>query len=729
MGFGSNKETSKSKKETDRVIQAFRSLGSPEEKTRQDATKKVTGMGIDALPYLFAVIENRQMEDEWNAAESNLKTLNHDVWRGVSSLIEDLNSPNKPTLKSALKRLSSLPKDSQELIRALASLKNARDMNRTQRKTAIKVMSDISIPPFLYPNVIQVLVKALSDVCDEVSEAAVDRLKPLGSAAIPALAAAFSSASAKIKLKILTVFETIKPCSAEAIAALVHALGDADGDVTLKAIRVLEGMASLPKDVVTPLLHVNAHILIAQIVLAKHGASHLEELIRGMTDSNDAVKMSAAEVLGEVGPAAKSALSGLYGLLKSSDEDIRDAAATAICKIKPEPGDASILIESIGDNSDARESIEESLALCGKTAVPLLTQKLNAGSKQERVNAAQVLGMMKTDAADALGDLEKALDDSNKDVRSEALTAISNIGIVSKSLSDKLFEKWKKHGGSDILMVLSKIRDPRVIEIVLKSAFNAPSDGYPSQMGRYLECFAGTGGLDGSIVRWALNASTYEHKYTGMRYDAGYISLDLSNGAVQSLCNMKNGITSNILHLIAKKADVSVSMSTGCGQDWDERVSFEEQRKKAIKELEARGNPPYNPTLFTDSAKAGQDDVKAQVLKEQQNERDRRYRELIARAQNPSMERGESKWTFYDDLAKEYKTGEVFQMLVRDLARYRTIPLGDLSHFEWLLVQIAQELDDQAVIGMLLPIQPSWPNLFNSVLDRSREMKKTNAQR
>ena len=110
--------------------------------------------------------------------------------------------------------------------------------------------------------------------------------------------------------------------------------------------------------------------------------------------------------------------------------------------------------------------------------------------------------------------------------------------------------------------------------------------------------FSDTSILNDKIISWAVDASTYQHKYRGYQYDAGYILLDMSNNAILSLCNIRTPITSNILHMVAEKKDISITMSTGCSADWTERVSFQNQRDMALKELAARGNPIYDPSLF-----------------------------------------------------------------------------------------------------------------------------------
>ena len=65
--------------------------------------------------------------------------------------------------------------------------------------------------------------------------------------------------------------------------------------------------------------------------------------------------------------------------------------------------------------------------------------------------------------------------------------------------------------------------------------------------------------------------------------------------------------------------------------------------------------------------------------------------------------------------------------MIHDLSKYKTIPLGDLNKFEWLLIQSALGLQDQEVVNMLYPIREAWPNLYASINNRSVAMKKANS--
>ena len=57
-------------------------------------------------------------------------------------------------------------------------------------------------------------------------------------------------------------------------------------------------------------------------------------LIIALRDEDASMRKKAADALGELGSAAKDAIPALTKVLKDEDKDVRDAAQTALAKIK-----------------------------------------------------------------------------------------------------------------------------------------------------------------------------------------------------------------------------------------------------------------------------------------------------------------------------------------------------------------------------------------------------------
>ena len=95
------------------------------------------------------------------------------------------------------------------------------------------------------------------------------------------------------------------------------------------------------------------------------------------------------------------------------------------------------------------------------------------------------------------------------------------------------------------------------------------------------------------VICMALSAAGYELKMSDKGYE---IDLSESEKSIMYLCEHNCQATSNILHLVAQKKDISTSVSFYCGDSFETyecKESCESQRVIALKELGKRGNPPY----------------------------------------------------------------------------------------------------------------------------------------
>ena len=78
-----------------------------------------------------------------------------------------------------------------------------------------------------------------------------------------------------------------------------------------------------------------------------------------------------------------------------------------------------------------------------------------------------------------------------------------------------------------------------------------------------------------------------------------YYKVEASNKAVEELCRQVSPVTTNILHLIKDKTNWEIHRTDHCEtESWIDEVDFQSQRMAAIKELERRGNPPYQPKAY-----------------------------------------------------------------------------------------------------------------------------------
>jgi len=609
MGLLSKWFGTKTEEVKDPLTEALRSLGSKDENIRQNASKMLFDMGPAVIQYLLAIVENKQAENERNETAENLKLYTSNAQCGVIELVTDLNCSNTTRVQTANKKLRSLPSDKRKMIESFAKLDNAWKTEISQRESAIGILTQLEIPSSFSPQVLQVLVSVLAETSGKISESSAKLLMNYGDAAVPYLINALVSTDKNLKTKSISILENTRLTNSDAVPDLINLLADESKSIRLKAIKILGNMKGLAKDAIIPLLSVRENYSEVQTALVNIGPSDYDAIVQGLTNINDDIKISAADVLHSIGSDAKIALLDLYRLLKSNNEKVRESAAKAILNIHPDSTGIPVLIESLADTYwNVQECAVKSLVLCGKTAIPYLIKELSSTSPVVKANAAETLGLMKSEAMEALPELERMLDDEDAKVKHAAISAIGNIGCVPAHLSSKLLDMWKQGGENILLEALSKIKEPKVIEILLRSAFSSPSDiepelqfksdHTPAYIKKCLTFFSDVSNLNDGIIGWAVDASTYQHKYRSGRYDAGYISLDLSDEAIQNLCNVKTPVTDNILCMVAEKKDIGITMDKGCGDPWEETVSFQYQREIALKELAARGNPIFDPSLF-----------------------------------------------------------------------------------------------------------------------------------
>ena len=287
MGLFDKLLGTKTKVDEDPLVKALRSLGSTDEKIRQNASKELLNMGPAIIPYLVAIIENKQAENEWSEAEKILESLDCNVRRGVIDLIEDLNSTNEVRMKAANKKFRSLPSDSKILIQSLSDIRNVRDIARIQCKSAEKLLMSFGNVTAPY------LIKALTTT---------DRI---------------------IKNKVLSMLETVELNDSGAVPVLISILADKSSDTRLKAVRILGKMKGLAIKAINPLLNLHDYSHEVQTALVNIGSSNISALVQRLADKDDGVKIIVAEVLGCIGPNANMALTDLYVLLKSDNQKVK----------------------------------------------------------------------------------------------------------------------------------------------------------------------------------------------------------------------------------------------------------------------------------------------------------------------------------------------------------------------------------------------------------------------
>lgn len=583
------------------VASALRELGSKDERERQRAAALIVGAGPAVIPELISIIENREAEREWQEAARMLGSMDPGIRQEVDDMVWDLNSDSAERVASARKKMKTLHGDGRALVVTVAALNAARERAKVQKESVLGILVEIAVPPDLVDRIAAILIEALFDASSGVSEAAEKALCAYGSSGEPRLLQALETAPVDRRPALINVLQSTG-CGGEARELLIRLLHDSPRPVRVQLISLLAAMPGPHGGTIAALIGMPTFREDAAPIrnaLGKIGPSDSAELAKGLGHEDALVRSTVAEVLAAAPQGASAALPVLYRLLNDPSETVVRAAAKAIAAIKPDQDGIRALMKALAyDDWEIETSVSTSLASLGQAVVPALIRELKSESDTIRANAVLTLGIMTSEAEAVLPALQSALADKTEFVRRRALAAIGNFETAAAGLAPKLMALWEETGDDAVIDTLCKLREPFAVDLLLNAAFDSPSNGVPAITRSRLRGFMGGSRLTEDIIDWTMQAATYEHKYRGFQHDEGFIALELSDNAIKSLCGAKSPVTSNILHFVARKRDVSVFMDNGSGSSWTHTVSFNSQRSKALSELENRGNPPYEPQLF-----------------------------------------------------------------------------------------------------------------------------------
>jgi HEAT repeat protein len=236
------------------------------------------------------------------------------------------------------------------------------------------------------------LAKALQDKDPEVRYAAALALGSTGAgskAALDVLIRALQDENWFVRFTATQALQKLGPKAKDAIPALIEALQPKDGVKDFRPIRCAQAASAL------------AHI--DPTVKEIQGAIPLilEKLLGYDGDGSDGARVVGAELLGECGKAALSAVPALVKRLKDEDGAVRVAAATALIKIAPEK------------HSDA--------------ALAAIAGELKNADLLIRIAAADALGELGPRGKGMAGALNGALQDPEPEVRQAAREALRKV--------------------------------------------------------------------------------------------------------------------------------------------------------------------------------------------------------------------------------------------------------------------------------------------------------------
>ena len=306
---------------------------------------------------------------------------------------------------------------------------------------------------------------------------------------------------------------------------------------------------------------------VAAIALGKIGdARAVEPLVQALNDQNWAVRSAATRALGNIGD--DRATIPLCNIIKDETETVREEVVKVLSKMK-----------------DTR-------------AIEPLVQTLKNQNRAVRSAAAKALGNFGD--MRAVEPLIQALKDQTSVAR-EAVESLGNLGdpratepLIQTLNSDTTVSKER------IVQALIKIGDLRAADTIINYLFTFAG---PVDLKEFNSWFEALQNIFGDYTALILKASKIISRNTTkltMFRDGEEFNYNVrqSTEAVDQLCNISTPISSNILYKILQKKDISVLLRWYCDFSDDSTLNFESQRYMARKELNRRGDPPYDPSVY-----------------------------------------------------------------------------------------------------------------------------------
>lgn len=183
----------------------------------------------------------------------------------------------------------------------------------------------------------------------------------------------------------------------------------------------------------------------------------IPELLLALQSDNESLQCAAAEALGKLGRPAKKAIPTLIEMLGHPRQRQRSSATKAL------PGFGKAAIEPLlaalrDDNTQRRFHAALAIGQLGTLAVPTLTEALRDPNSEVGSAAARALGLMRAASKDAVPALIQAL--KNKNIRTNAMTALENIGQVAVPQLIEGLKNRESYTWESRVQILGKIGAP-----------------------------------------------------------------------------------------------------------------------------------------------------------------------------------------------------------------------------------------------------------------------------
>lgn len=363
------------------------------------------------------------------------------------TLIEALNDNEQQVRLKAIGALGRIGSDASDAVDPLIELFKEEYLSQS-RVVICKALGCIGANNII----IEALTEALNDEHPTVRLAAARALAGMGYRAIKPLTEALKNDSPGVRAAAAEALGLIGPPARVSRTALLDAWEDNDLGVAIRATVAMARIGPDTENFLTTLklaLENDDHRMriggaTGLAMLGPIARTAVLDLRHALEDGSADVRIMACEALGAIGHLAYRAAPDLIKLLEDPDGRVCTAAVSALGKIGPHQGVVEALLEALGADyrdirfaaaealgeigPDAAEAVDElvsilegsigdrqhivcaALAKIGVQAVPPLIEALHNPSFNIRTGAVIALGIIGADAADALPKLKDIAD-------------------------------------------------------------------------------------------------------------------------------------------------------------------------------------------------------------------------------------------------------------------------------------------------------------------------------
>ena len=244
---------------------------------------------------------------------------------------------------------------------------------------------------------------------------------------------------------------------------------------------------------------------------------------------------------------------------------------------------------------------------------PLIVHYAQNGTSVEIACAFECIGFMKSEGVRICTTLLPAfLNDDELLFERAGYSAFANIAgmmkincgdnpeaaALAKKIRDYCMQK-ELETPTEVMALLAPEELGDVIEWSFKRIFDSYGIGYtPKFTEEMLSGISDLIGFEPAIMNFFIKAVGFTYSYeSGENKPA--LSHKETAASINRLRSLNMPATSNMLHLISKKRDLTISQTDSTGVVISSFIlSFEEHRKLALDELERRGFPAYSPLNY-----------------------------------------------------------------------------------------------------------------------------------